>query len=124
MVESIDPVRAEMRLAQLLGENDLLAQAPLAPAPPTPISQQPLSSRVDFTGNPFEDILAKAIESLESVSKSEIYANQLVDRYVKGEVELQDVMTAQAKMSIMVQLAVTTVNAAVNTFKEITQMQI
>ncbi|MGB9613085.1 MAG: flagellar hook-basal body complex protein FliE, partial [Candidatus Margulisiibacteriota bacterium] len=77
-----------------------------------------------FTGNPFEDILAKAIESLEGVSKTEIYANQLVDKYVRGEAELQEVMIAQAKMSIMVQMAVTTVNAAVTTFKEITQMQV
>lgn len=118
MVEGIDPVRAEMRLAQLLGD-DFLAQAPMMPAAPTAAAPAPAT-----TSNPFEDVLAKAIESLEGVSKSEVYANQLVERYVKGEVELQDVMVAQAKMSIMVQMAVTTVNAAVNTFKEITQMQV
>jgi flagellar hook-basal body complex protein FliE len=48
----------------------------------------------------------------------------MVEKYAKGEADLQDVMVAQSKMSVMVQLAVTTVNAAVGTFKEITQMQI
>lgn len=123
MVEAIDPVMAEMRLAQLLGD-DLLTQAPFTPAAPTAVAPAPAASSVNFTGNPFEDILSKAIESLEGVSKSEVYANQLMDKYIRGEVELQDVMVAQAKASIMVQLAVTTVNAAVNTFKEITQMQV
>jgi flagellar hook-basal body complex protein FliE len=53
-----------------------------------------------------------------------MYANQLIDKYLKGEVELQDVMVVQSKMSIMVQLAITTINTAVNTFKEITQIQV
>ena len=123
MVENINPI--DLRLAQLLGEDDLLAQAPAAPAAPSPAAPAPAaSSGAAFTGNPFEDILAKAIESLESVSQTERYANQMVEKYVRGEAELQDVMVAQAKMSITVQLAVTTVNAAVNTFKEITQMQV
>ena len=69
-------------------------------------------------------MLSQAISALEGVSRSEVYANQLVSQYLKGEVDLKDVMVAQAKMSIMVQLAVTTINSAVNTFKEITQMQI
>jgi flagellar hook-basal body complex protein FliE len=123
MVEGIDPVKASLRLAQLLGEDEVVAQAPLAPSAASPAQPAP-AGRSDFSGNPFEDILAKAIESLEKVSKTEIYANELVDKFVRGEAELQEVMVAQAKMSIMVQLAVTTVNAAVTTFKEITQMQV
>lgn len=121
MIQPIDPVTANLRLAQLLGD-DLLAQAPAAPAAPMPAA--PSSAGTEFTGNPFEDVLAKAIESLEGVSRSEIYANQLVEKYVKGEAELQDVMVAQSKMSIMMQLAVTTVNSAVSSFKEITQIQV
>ena len=121
MAESIDPISAELRLAQILGE-DFLAQAPTAAPGPTP-AVGPAGS-TEFTGNPFEDVLARAINALEGVSRSEIYANQMVDRYLRGEVELKDVMVTQAKMSIMVQLAVTTINSAVNTFKEITGMQI
>ena len=79
---------------------------------------QPLSS------NMFDDILNKTIEALNGVSKSEFHANQMIDRYAHGEVELHDVMVAQSKMNVMVQMAVTTINGAVSTFKEITQMQI
>ena len=118
MKEAIDPVSAGLRLSQLLGEDELLAQAPMMAA------GSPAAPAASLSGNPFEDVLARAIESLESVSKSEIYANQMIDKYVKGEADLQEVMIAQSKMSIMAQMAVTSVNAAVNTFKEITQMQI
>jgi len=117
----IDPVSADMRLAQLLGEDDLLAQAPAAAAP---IPASPAPAAAGLTGNAFEDILSKAIESLNGVSRSEFYANQLMTQYARGEAELQDVVVANAKMSVMVQLAVTAVNSAVTTFKEITQMQI
>ena len=110
-----------MRLAQILGE-DFLAQAPRAAPGPTPAAEP--AGRTEFSGNIFEDILSKAISSLEGVSRSEMYANRLVEGYLRGEIDLKDVMVAQAKMSIMVQLAVTTVNSAVTTFKEITGMQI
>jgi len=116
MVEGISPISVDMRLAQLLGEEPAAATA-MAPAPAAGPSAA-------LTGNPFEDVLAKAIDSLEGVSRSETYANQMIEGYVKGQVDLQDVMIAQSKMSVMAQLAVTTVNAAVGSFKEITQMQI
>ena len=117
MSEPINPINAEIRLAQILGD-DFLAQAPSAAPGPTPAAEP--AGRSSFAGN----ILSRAIESLEGVSRSEIYANQLVDKYLRGEVELHEVMLAQSKMSITVQLAVTTINSAVTTFKEITQMQV
>jgi len=123
----IEPVSADMRLAQLLGEDDLLlAQAPAAAAAPSPASPAPAAAPAptELTGNAFEDILSKAIGSLNDVSRSEFYANQLFTQYARGEAELQDVVIANAKMSVMVQLAVTAVNSAVGTFKEITGMQI
>jgi len=123
MVESINPVSANLRLAQLLGTDDLLAQAPSSVVGPAAVAPA-AESGIKLTGNAFDDILAKSIEALNGVSQHETYANDLIGKYAIGEAELQDVMVAQAKMSVMVQLAVTTVNAAVNTFKEITQMQI
>lgn len=124
MAQAINPINADLRLAQLLGEDVLFAQAPSGAAA-TPASPAPAASaRTEFSGNPFEDLLTKAIDSLNAVSKAEAYTNQMVDNYVKGKAELQEVMVAQAKMGLMAQLAVTTVNSAVNTFKEITQMQI
>ena len=132
MVGPIDSVRADMRLAQLLGDNDLFAQAPyqsaqVAPAAAaavTPSAAPAASGAVGFSGNAFEDILSKAIESMNGISQTEIYANQMAEKFAKGQVEMQDVMVAQAKMSVAVTMAVTTINAAVNTFKELTQMQI
>lgn len=130
MIEGIDPIRAEMRLDQLLGEDAMFAQVPAgamtAPAAAvTPAAQASIQSApLNLGGNAFEDILSKAVESLNGVSRTENYANLMVEKYARGEAELMDVMVAQSKMSIAAQLAVTTVNSAVNTLKEITQMQI
>ncbi len=114
MVEPID-----LRMAQLLGdENDItLAQvaAPTAPAK---------SSDLTLSHSPFEDILSRAVDSLSNISKTEARANQLIDQYVKGQADLQDVMVATSKASVLISMAVTTINLAVNTFKEITQMQV
>ena len=124
MVQAIGPISADMRLAQLLGDNDLFAQATAPASGPVPTTLPTLTERSQFSGNAFEDILSKAIDSLNDISRTEMYANQLIDQYTRGQAELQDVMVAQAKMTVATQLAVTTVNAAVNTLKEITQMQI
>jgi flagellar hook-basal body complex protein FliE len=48
----------------------------------------------------------------------------MVNSYLRGEVELHEVMLAQSKMSIQIQLAMTVINSAVTSFKEITQMQV
>ncbi|MCU0641389.1 MAG: flagellar hook-basal body complex protein FliE [Candidatus Margulisbacteria bacterium] len=121
MVQGIDPVSANQRLAQILGDEPLMAQA----ESPVQMGQGAGGvTRAGFTGNAFDDLLGKAIESLDGVSKTEFHANQVIDQYIKGKADLQEVMVAQSKATIMAQLAVTTVNAAVNTFKEITQMQI
>lgn len=124
MVQAIGPIGAEMRLAQLLGDNDIFAQAPAPVSGPVPTTPTTQTERSQFSGNAFEDILSRAIDSLNDISRTETYANQLIDQYTRGQAELQDVMVAQAKMTVATQLAVTTVNAAVNTLKEITQMQI
>jgi flagellar hook-basal body complex protein FliE len=48
----------------------------------------------------------------------------LIDQYVKGQADLQDVMIASSKASVLIQMAVTTINLAVTTFKEITAIQV
>jgi flagellar hook-basal body complex protein FliE len=123
----IDPISAaDLRLSQLLGDDNLIAQTVpgMVAAAPADAPRVASVTGTQFTGSPFEDILGKAVESLNGVSRSETYANQLIDSYLRGEAELQDVMAAQAKMNIMMQLAVTSVNTAVTTFQQITQMQI
>jgi flagellar hook-basal body complex protein FliE len=71
--------------------------------------------------NPFEDILSRAVDSLNGVSQTESAANELINRYIEGTAELSDVMLATSKMSIAVQLAVTVITSAVASFKELTQ---
>ena len=112
MPSSIDPI--DLKFAQLLGEE------PIRPARAADVS----APGAELYKSPFQDILEKAVDALEGISRQEVYANQLIDSYLKGEVELSDVMIATSKLSIVVQLAVTTLNSAVSTFKEITQMQI
>jgi flagellar hook-basal body complex protein FliE len=72
----------------------------------------------------FDQVLGRAVDALDSVSQTEMNANRLIDDYIAGKVELSDVMIATSKMTIAVQLAVTTITNAVSTFKEITQMAI
>ena len=122
MAEQISPINnSELRLAQLLGD-DYLAQAD----PVSKVNQAAAdpASKVEFKGSIFEDVLNKAIESLNGISQTERYANQMIESYLRGEVDIHNVMVAQSKSTVMIQLAVTTINSAVTTFKEITQMQI
>lgn len=124
MAQAISPVNAELRLAQLLGDDILAPSSTVAPpSQVSPVAETGVS-RVSFSGNPFEDMLSRAVEALNGVSQSEATTNQLIDKYLKGEMDLQSVMVAQSKTTILVQLAVTTINAAVTSFKEITQMQV
>ena len=105
MAEAIPPISISQALPGVERE--------VAPTGPLPLSE-----------NPFEVILRRAVDALEGVSQTEAAANRLIDLYVAGKAELSDVMIATSKASIAVQLAVTVVTSAVNTFKEITQMQI
>jgi len=117
VVAKIQPL--DLKIAELLGNDELVAAQPT-------VSAQSILPKTDFqySNSPFEDVLNKAVDSLKSVSQSEIHANQMIDKYTKGQADMQDVMVATSKMNIMIQFAVTTVNTAVSTFKEITQMQI
>ena len=94
-----------------------------SPAKVTPaISTSP--SGPAQSDNIFDQVLGRAVDALNSVSQTEVNANQLIDKYIAGKVELSDVMLATSKMTVAVQLAVTTITSAVSTFKEITQMPI
>lgn len=113
----IDPI--EFEIAQLLGNEDITTSQS------SPISPSKIAQGENITeGTPFDDILSKAVQALSDVSKTEAHANMLIDNYVHGRADLQDAMIATSKASVAVQLAVTVINSAVNTFKEITQMQV
>ncbi|HTY13746.1 MAG TPA: flagellar hook-basal body complex protein FliE [Candidatus Omnitrophota bacterium] len=119
MIEKVGSM--DLRIAQLLGNDNMAA------VPPAGVSDAPAAAEgegITAQASPFDDILGRAINALNGVSRAENNANQMIDKYVRGEVDLQDVMVQSSKMNIMVQMAVTTVNLAVNTFKEVTQMQV
>ncbi len=103
-------------LAQIMGPDEPLATTSAVSGP---------AKLPDDKGIPtFNDILNKAVDSLEGVSSLEGSTNALINQYVQGKAELSDVMVATAKLNITMQLAVTAMTSVVNTFKEITQMQI
>jgi len=116
MVESIGRIDPRL-LAQILGPDEVVTPAPLT-SPQQPAEGEFRSIRT------FDDVLQKAVDSLEGVSKIENDTNLLIQQFVDGKAELSDVMIATAKMNLSVQLAVAVVTSAVNTFKEMTQMQI
>lgn len=118
MIKGIDPL--QFRLAQLIGETE----KPLEVAQVSQVQPGDSSLDLSVSQSPFEDILSKAVDAMSNISKTEMHANQLMDKYVHGQADLQDVMIASSKASVMIQMAVTTINLAVNTFKEITQMQV
>ncbi|MBU0572987.1 MAG: flagellar hook-basal body complex protein FliE [Candidatus Margulisiibacteriota bacterium] len=118
MVQPIDP---GIRLAQILQEDFVESTEKQGVVQNTPANS---SDDLFLSRSPFVDILDKAIQSLEGVSRQEAYANQLIEQYVAGEADLQKVMVETSKANLMVQMTVTVVNNAVQTFKEITSMQI
>jgi flagellar hook-basal body complex protein FliE len=121
MVGKVGPMSAEIRLAQILGDDYI---APNASAVNDTSLANPEIKTEASGSNMFDDILSRAIKSLDGVSRSENYANELIDKYVRGEAQMHEVMIAQSKASIEVNLAVTVINAAVTSFKEITQLQV
>ncbi len=116
MVESIGRIDPNL-LAQILGPGETL------PAPVS-VPQQPPAGEEFRQIRTFDDVLQKAVDSLEGVSRMEHDTNMLIQQFVEGKAELSDVMIATSKMNLSVQLAVAVVTSAVNTFKEMTQMQI
>lgn len=112
-ISRIDP----RLIAQILGPGE---EVPVAET----TQQAPATAPLTTSNNTFDSIFNKAVDSLEGVSKLEQNSDVLMNQYMQGKAELSDVMIATAKMNLAVQLAVTTLTSAVNTFKEITQMQI
>jgi flagellar hook-basal body complex protein FliE len=112
MAAPINPISL-MKIAAVEGANPAAQVSPVG----SPIAAEP-------AGNIFDQMLGKAIDSINGVSEVEANANRMIDNYVAGTVELSDVVLATSKMTIAVNLAVTTITSAVSSFKEITQMPI
>ncbi|MFA6431466.1 MAG: flagellar hook-basal body complex protein FliE [Candidatus Margulisiibacteriota bacterium] len=120
-ISPISPAAADLRLTQLLNDDPFSSGSKIDQVSQNQEVKSPFMSREE---NAFEMILSKAVESLNSVSQAEKQANDLITKFTKGEADISQVMIAQSKAGIQVQFAVTTVNAVVNTLKEVTQLQI
>jgi len=120
-ISSIDPVAADLRLTQLLNDDPFSSDVKVSQVS---ANQEAKSPFMTSNENAFDSMLSKAIDSLNSVSQYEKQANDLVTKFTRGEADISQVMIAQSKAGIQVQFAVTTVNAVVNTLKEVTQLQI
>ena len=114
MPEPIAPITSVAEAAKLFGD-DFLAEASMA---------QGAAAGVPQTSDPFQVVFDNVLKSLEGVSAAENRADVLTEAFVAGKVDTPDVMIAMAKANLAVQFAVTTVTTAVNTFKELTQIQI
>jgi len=119
MIKPIMPIGLDDTAAQ--GDMDNMSLAALPGAAGSGIT--PVGGGLSLSNSPFEAIFSKAVNALEGVSQSEFKANDLIDKYIQGKADLQEVMVATSKMNIMVQLAVTTISSAVTSFQQLTQMQ-
>ncbi len=72
----------------------------------------------------FDDMLSQMVDSLNSVSAADDKANKLMADYLQGKASLTETMTTSAQSAVMIQLAVTILNQAVASFKEVLSMQI
>lgn len=79
-------------------------------------------SRKETTGSSFGDMLAGAIEE---VNKSQIQADQAVDKLQTGEARnIHEVMIALEKANISMRLMVQMRNKVVEAYQEVMRMQI
>lgn len=80
------------------------------------------TQRVNIT--PFQFFIDKAIEVLESVSQLDYRVNDLTERYIRGEVSLDEVSVETMKLNLAVSFVTTVLSSATQAFKEITQLAI
>jgi flagellar hook-basal body complex protein FliE len=79
---------------------------------------------ISLNENLFQIALDKAVESLNRISAQDIKANALISEYVNGNVPLEEVIIQMEKASVAISLAMTVINSAVQTTKEILQMAV
>lgn len=72
----------------------------------------------------FDDMLSQMVDALNTVSATDEKANKLMADYLQGKASLTETMTTSAQSAVMIQLAVTVLNQAVASFKEVLSMQI
>ncbi len=98
------------------------AAVPLANATPLQAGEAFQTGRLAVT--PFQLFMDRAVDSLRNVGQYEAYTNDLMERFVKGEVSVDEVAMAASQLNLMVSFATTVITTATSTFKEIQQLQV
>ncbi len=65
-----------------------------------------------------------SVSALEDLSAMENRVNDLMEQYILGRASIDEVSIETAKLNLAVSFATSTITSAVQTFKEILQMQI
>ncbi len=109
-------------MAEFLGFNPnvmRLNQKTVVPAAIAAPIETPIAEKT-----PFQQFLDNAVSSLNGISGEEMSTDQLIKNYIAGKSSIEEVIMATNKLSLSIQLAVTVINTAVQTFKEIQQMPV
>ena len=80
------------------------------------------TQRLDVT--PFQFFIDKAIEVLESISTLDYRVNDLTEKYIRGEVSVDEVSVETLKLNLAVSFVTTILSSGTQAFKEITQLAI
>ena len=80
------------------------------------------ANRVEVT--PFQLFLEGAVDALQGISKQEFEVNRLIERYIDGDVSIDEVSMATTKLNLTISFATTLITTISQTFNEFTKMQI
>ena len=78
------------------------------------------TNRIETT--PFQMIIDKAVEVLESISNMEYRVNDLTEQYIEGKISLDEVSVETMKLNLAVSFITTLLSSATQSLKEVTQI--
>ena len=101
--------------------DELLAQA----APAGGVNQNAAMGNLPILNRvPIQIFLDKAVEALDNISQQEFRVNDLIDGFIEGRVNEDQVIIETAKFSLAMSMLTTIIQTSVQTFKEIQQIPV
>jgi len=119
---------AETLVAQLLNDDVIDPLQEDEPGSPFILSSDNLeeegfsSSHLEVT--PFQFFLDKALDFFLNVSGMERRADQLMERFARGDMSIEEMTIEKAKVGVAISFSITLVNQVTQVFKDIQNMQI
>ena len=77
-----------------------------------------------YTVTPFQMFIDKSVEVLGNISKLDYRVNDLTEKFMRGEVSIDEVSFEINKLNLAITFATTVISSASQTLKELTQLQI